>query len=115
MKGTYTKSENFEIIDTIGVPHPYMITQHHVAHAADNFSGMLGQAAIENAEKQGKMCGICKGQLSFADHKQALLVSCRGPLQIDGEANPELHEFLLANKDEAEENGYEGFSFLDRR
>ena len=115
MKGIYTKSENFEIIDTIGVPHPYMITHHHVTYASDNHSGMLGKAAIEGAERAGKMCGLCKGGLAYADHKQALVVSCRGPLQIDGENNPELEEFLLANKDECERNNYEGFAFVDRR
>jgi hypothetical protein len=114
----YGKSEqgNFFVCDTIGVPHPYCITDKHVTLAADNFSGILSKEAIENAEKHGAKCGICKGKLSFAQHEQALLVECRVDMkQEDGSANPELHAYLLKCKEMCEQDKYAGFAFLDRR
>jgi hypothetical protein len=115
IKGTYTESEHFKIIDSIGVPHPYCITPKHVEVASDSFGGMLGEAAIEAAEKKGAHCGMRSCQLSFKQHEQALIVECRAPLKINGEANPELHKFLLDNKAECEKNNYAGFAFLDKR
>jgi hypothetical protein len=39
-------------------PHPYCITPKHVRVAADHHSGLLGTAAIEDAEQRGAKCGI---------------------------------------------------------
>lgn len=116
IKGNYVKSENFEVIDTIGVPHPYCIGTKHVAEASDNFGGMLGEAAIEAAEKKGAHCEIRGCRLSFKQHEHALVIACRAPLkQDDGTVNPELHKMLLDNKEECEKNGYAGFAFVDKR
>ena len=125
-KGEYgqSKSGNFFIIDTIPVPHPYCITPRHVAVASDQYSGILGDAAIEGAEKQGAKCDICRERnkrhgdpvLSFKDHKTALLVGCKAELKgNDGKVNEELHEWLLSIKDEATRHDYAGFAFLDPR
>jgi len=118
IKGEYGESEqgNFKVVDTIGVPHPYCITNRHVAHASDNFMGRLGNEAIESAERSGAKCGVKGCNLSFSEHEQALLVSCEKDMQgEDGKADPELHKYLLKIKDEATANGYAGFAFKDDR
>lgn len=113
LKGQYLRSENFEITDTIGVPHPYCITPKHVGVAADDFGGMLSEEAIRAAEKQGARCGQRGCLLDYDKHEQALIVSCRAPLKnSDGTVNPELHRFLLDNKNECEKHGYAGFAFV---
>jgi len=111
----YGKSENgsFYVKDTIGVPHPYMITAAHVSIAADRYGGMLGEAAIEAAEKQGRYCDICKGKLKFHEHETALLIGCKAELKIDVNINPELKTYLESIKDKCEEDGYAGIAFLD--
>lgn len=118
-KGDYGSTEHFYVIDSIGVPHPYCIGPRHVGHASDNFYGRLGSDAIRSAENAGIMCDICRKSqqlLSFDEHEQALLIGCLAPIKdSDGKANKELHGYLLSIKDEAERNGYVGFSFLDRR
>lgn len=113
IKGKYPESAggNFKVIDTIGVPHPYCIGSRLVAHAADRFNGMLGEAAIEDAEKHGIHCDICKQNgtiLSFKEHKQALLIESK----VDIDPVPEeLKAYLLSIKEETEKNGYVGFAF----
>lgn len=110
----YPKTEFFEVVDTIGVPHPYCIGPGHVGHAADNFSGILGQAAIESAEKAGIHCDICAKAhrktgariLEYSEHEQALLVK----VKIDD--NNLLKNYLLEIKDMAEKDGFSGFAFL---
>lgn len=111
VKGTYPESENFKVVDTIGVPHPYCITSKHIEYS----SGLY--LDVEEAEKNGAVCDICrkavnKGKqpkiLTYDEHEQALLVECKI------EINPvpqELHTWLLSIKDEAEKNGYAGFAF----
>jgi len=111
----YGKSENgnFYICDTIGIPHPYCIGSRHVTHAADHFGGMLGQDAIESAEKQGIRCCTKGCNLSYAEHEQALLVACKEELQIDGKTNPELNKWLLTVKNKIGPTGkYAGFAFI---
>lgn len=118
----YGKSEhgNFEVVDTIPVPHPYMIMPRHIEIAADRFGGILGEAAIEAAEKRGVGCGICKGHLKYKEHETALLIECRKPLTVDtdnsgaeGRVNPELHAYLLQCKEQAEADGFAGFAFKE--
>lgn len=114
IKGQYLRSENFEVVDTIGVPHPYCITPEHLVHGAEHFGGILGEPAIELAEKHGAKCGVRGCTLTYKQHKQALLISCSAPLKgEDGNINPELHKLLLDNKGECEKNGYAGFAFID--
>lgn len=117
----YGKSEegNFQVVDTIGVPHPYCITPKHVAVASDKFGGMLGKEAIIRAEEDGAKCDICRGLnkkngtqvLAYNEHKQALLVSCKKEIGMNNVPNEELHKYLLSIKDMAEKDGYEGFAF----
>ena len=47
LKARYGASEqgNFAVIDTIGVPHPYMIGPKHVAYASDFRGGILDALA----------------------------------------------------------------------
>ncbi len=113
MKGSYGKSAsgNFEVVDVIGVPHPYMITAKHVAHASDR-GGILNPDAVESAESHGARCGQRGCTLSYKEHEQALLVNCKIDIKgEDGKASPELHQYLLGIKDEATKNGYAGFAF----
>lgn len=116
LKLRYGKSEqgNYEVVETIPVPHPYMVGPRHVQIAADQFGGMLGEAALEAAEKQGVKCGICKGELSWKQHEQALLVECHAPLKgDDGKAMPELMAYLMKCKPLCEEDKFAGFAFKD--
>ena len=106
----YPKTEQFEVVDTIGVPHPFCITHHHVGWAADRFSGRLGKEAIQalEASKGGRpSCGVPGCNLTFDQHEQALLVRC-------GVKDDELlRAYLLGIKDQCEKDGYAGFAFLD--
>jgi hypothetical protein len=112
-----SKEGNFQVIDTIGVPHPYCITPKHVAYASDHFNGMLGKEAIIEAEKYGKaVCDICKGInrkdyskpiLTYDQHEQALLVNCK----VNMAKNEELHAYLMGIKDLATKEHYAGFAF----
>ena len=113
MKGEYGQSSqgNFKVIDTIGVPHAYMITEKHVGYASDR-GGILSESVIEAAERQGAKCGQRGCTLDFKGHEQALLVECKMELKDDaGIANLELHQYLLAIKEETEKSGYAGFAF----
>ena len=74
-----SKNGNFEVLDKIGVPHPYCITPKHLEY---NDSMYLD---IEGAEAKGAVSDICKkinskdyGRpiLTYGEHEQALLVSC---------------------------------------
>jgi len=113
-KGNYGKSskQNFKVIDSIGVPHPYCITPKHLKNA-----GMyLGKEEIIKAEKNGAVCGTCyeikrktgKPILSYDEHKHGLLIECKKEINF----NKELHAYLLKIKDNATKNGYIGFAFI---
>lgn len=106
----YPKTKKFRIKDTIGVPHPYCITPKHVGFAADNFGGMLDKDAIIQAEKHGAKCGICKGKLSYEEHKQALLVEVKDKREL--KEIPELKDYLLSIREQAVKDGFKGFAFI---
>lgn len=109
---------NYTITDTIGVPHPYCITPKHIEWAADHFSGLLSKDAIRDAEKKhGARCDICRGKLTFDQHEQALLVTCKAKLSgDDGKATPELHAYLLACKDKlTSDKEFAGFAFVEAK
>lgn len=113
----YGKSEkgNFWIENTIGVPHPFCIVPGHIEVAQD-FGGILREAAIEAAEQRGVRCGMKGCRLSFAEHEQALLVSCKEDLQDkNGKNNKELCAYLLEIKDKAEADKYAGFAFVEAK
>ena len=122
----YGRSEqgNFGAIDTIGVPHSYVIGPGHVVHASDHFGGMLSREAIEDAERkhvtgcqwQNRQLQRC--QLPLAEHKQALLVECPADMRDPGDPkkmNAELHAYLLKHKEASIADGFDGFAFLDKR
>lgn len=117
LKERYGTSEkgNYSVIDTIGVPHPYCITEKLVAYASDHFYGVLDKRAVEQAEKHGIRCGVRGCTLTFDQHETALLVGCKGPLKEEGTnlAHPELHSYLLKCKPLCEEDHYAGFAFVD--
>ena len=104
----YPKTEQFEVIDTIGVPHTFTIGTKHVAHAADHFSGILETEAIESLEKNhGSSCVHPGCQLMYKQHEQALLVRCKVKDQEP------LRAYLMSIKDQCEKDGYAGFTLLD--
>jgi len=108
---------HFEVVDTIGVPHPYCITPKHLQYSD---SHILDKHSIEHAESKGAVCDICKKIhnkdyskpiLSFAEHKQALLVACYAdPKDNDSE----IKEFLMSLKPICEAEHYAGFAFLKK-
>lgn len=114
LKARYGASEqaNFEVIDTIGVPHPFTIGPRHVVHASDNHGGMLGEATCRAIK-----CAHPRCTLSYEEHESALLISCKADLQIAGskETNPELQVYLMQSKPLCEEDGYAGFAFAKHR
>ena len=107
----YPKTDLFSIKDTIATPHPYCITPEHVAHAADNYGGMLGENAIESLEaKRGPCCGVKGCKLTYTEHEQALLVEVKDDRPLN--EITELKEYLLSIKDMAEQDHFAGFAFI---
>lgn len=103
----YPKTEHFEIVDTIGVPHPYCITEKHVVHAADHYCGRLGLDAIKDMEKKyGKSCGVKGCNLPYEGHEQALLVNCKS------EDKELLGAYLKSIVDQCERDGFAGFALM---
>lgn len=49
-------------------PHPYTVGSKLVAFAADNYGGMLNEAAIAGYERQGGRCEAGNCRLTFAEH-----------------------------------------------
>ena len=100
----------------VTLPHPYCITPKHVEVAADHHSGMLGEYAIEDAEKRGAKCGMRGCLLPYSSHEsQVMLVIVVKGRPKDLNSVPGLHAYLLAVKDKAVELGVEGCAFPDRR
>jgi len=103
----YPKNENFEVIDTIGVPHPYCITPQHVGYASDNFGGQLSPQAIRGGEKAGKCrCGVKGCNLLYDEHEQALVVRCQTKDEDLTRA------YLESIVEMCQEDGYAGFTLL---
>lgn len=103
---------NFRVHDTIGVPHPYMITSKHVTYTSDNFNGMLGSSAIESAENEGITCGICRGKLSYKEHETALVIQCDKDVHNDKSTQNELQKFMLKLKPRMKKDKYVGFVLM---
>lgn len=109
----YPATELYRVRDTIGVPHPYCIGPHHVAVASDHHSGMLTREAIEDAEKRGHFCCICKGKLRYAEHETALLIG----VKFKGELKdaPGLRDYLLSIVEMSKADKMAGFAFIQER
>lgn len=104
----YPKTDLFEVIDTIGVPHTFTIGTKHVVHASDHFSGSLSEAAIQSLEKGNKpSCKHPGCNLMYKQHEQALLVKCKS------KDNDLMRAYLVSIKDRCETDGFAGFTFLD--
>jgi hypothetical protein len=109
----YPKTEMYAVIDTIGVPHPYMIKPCHL----DGEGIYLDGPRIEEAESKGCYCDICVHNnrrhgtkiLTYKEHQQALLVE----VKFSGELQnaPGLKEYLLSIKEMAEADHMAGFAF----
>jgi hypothetical protein len=117
----YPKTDKFKVIDTIGVPHPYCIGSKHVTWVSDHWMGILNKEAIEDAEKNGATCDICRKNynkdnqekiLSYAEHQQALLIEVNDKRELKD--IPDLHKYLLSIKAMAEAEGYVGFAFKQK-
>lgn len=109
----YPKTEDFEVWDTIGVPHPFTIGPDHVAHASDHFSGGLGEDAIRDLEKKrGKpSCYHYKDKwnrcdLKYDEHEQAVRIKCKK------EAPEALKQYCQDIVPLVEKDGYAGFVFM---
>jgi hypothetical protein len=111
------KGSTFNLLklEKVALPHPYCITPKHVAVAADHFSGMLGEAAMEAAERYGAKCGWERCQLSYKEHVSNLTLfveveNNRGDLnKITG-----LGAYLTSLKPKLEEYGIEGIALPNK-
>ncbi|RKY95029.1 MAG: hypothetical protein DRQ01_00830 [Ignavibacteriae bacterium] len=100
-------TEFFSVHDTIGVPHLYCISSKHVVNAADNFGGMLGDAALQDCESKGIYCAMQGCQLSYKEHETALVINCKN------KDNNLLKEYLLSIKSQCKKDKYAGFVLID--
>ena len=105
--------KRYRVVGEVGVPHPYMITEKHLAYNQNEM--YLGKEQIERMEKEhGSMCGFKCGLLND-EHQVALLVECKAEIRTKtGRMNRELQAYLNAIKTKTEKNGYAGFAFLDK-
>lgn len=93
-------------VEKISIPHPYCIGSKHVEFASVHFNGMLGEEAIEEGEKQGIVCNICKNLnkkegrivLSYKEHKtyNTLFIEVSNNKDLNNING--LHEYLLSIK-----------------
>lgn len=106
---SYPKTENFEVYDTVGVPHPFCITHHHVAHASDKYCGMLTKESIIDFESKtgNPSCGMRGCNLSYEQHEQALIIKCK--IKDDDL----LRDYLKSLVKKCQEDGFTGFVLLD--
>ncbi|MDP2217152.1 MAG: hypothetical protein Q8J68_07705 [Methanolobus sp.] len=106
-------------IREISIPHPYCITPKHISHASDHYHGILGEAAIIDAEKHGAKCDICrkinkkhgKPILPFSEHIAQKTLFIEVPQNKDLNAVEGLHAYLLKIKPIAESLKIDGFAF----
>lgn len=113
-----SRRKNFQVIDSVGVPHSYTITPRHLEYADSKF---IDENSIRHAEKRGAICSVCSELhrklgttiLTYDEHKKALLVSCKVDPNHDEKNMKELHKYLLKIKPDAEHEKYAGFAFLD--
>lgn len=113
LKARYGQSEHghYAVIDTIAVPHSFTIGAKHVEHASKFHSGMLGEETLKAIPCARKGC-----RLKYRQHEKALLVECSAELKDDtGNANPELHAYLLKCKPLCEEDKFAGFAFVGNK
>jgi len=98
-------------VETVCLPHPYMIGSRHVGHAADHFGGRLGKEAIADAERKGIYCEWRGCQLSYDKHESQMTAFIEVGQNRDLNAVPGLHAYLLSIKEQATQLGIDGFAF----
>lgn len=115
---------NYKIIDdSLVYPHPYCIGTKLVGWASDHHMGILGDAAIEDAEEHGIRCewrddeGKCERK--YEEHERSLTIKCKqrittGKVLKDGKkkTTKEFHEWIEKVKPIAKKNGFLGFAFV---
>ena len=98
-------------------PHPFMIGPRHVEIAADHFGGMLGDAALYAAERQGITCYMKDSHghrctLSRADHKTLYALQIVIPERVaDLNTIVGLHDYLVSIKDAVNTLALDGVAF----
>ena len=106
---------NLVEVKTVRLPHPYCITQRHIAFAAKHFGGGLSKDAIRAAEKSGACCDICRhsgqGILTVDQHESLLSLIIKVPQNKDLNAVDGLHTYLYGNKETFVNMGIAGFAF----
>ncbi len=99
----YPKTDLYEVVDTIGVPHAYTIGADHVADAADNHGGRLGEETMRKIQCAHRGC-----RLTFDQHEKALVVKCKTDLKDE-----RLREYLKSIAEMCSNDGFVGFVFID--
>jgi hypothetical protein len=104
-------------IDTFTEPHPYCITDKHVAYASDHHGGMLDERAIEHAEKHGAKCGTKGCYLKHKEHisQKVLVIVLPNDASSDLNTIPELKEWLFSIKQQLIDDGVKGIIFPSER
>lgn len=104
----YGRTVSFGVIDTIGVPHPYTIGLKHIKFAADHCGGILDERTLNAA---GMKCAHRGCKLAYNQHETALLVECLADPATD---SSELKSYLESIVSLCEEDGFAGFTLLDK-
>ncbi len=96
-------------LTTIPDPHPYCITDKHVCYASDKCGGILGESAIEGAERSGAWCGIRDCNLKYSEHRQSkvLVVVIAENIEIM-KKDEEMRKFFMGIKDRLEKEKIAG-------
>lgn len=109
----YPSTELFMAKDVLIAPHPYCVTDRHVAVAADYHFGILNEGTIKDAEKKGARCGVRGCVLSYDKHEKVLVIQVASDKQLQDV--PGLQDYLLSIKDMATKDGYVGFAFYQKK
>lgn len=94
-----------DVTDVNHDPHPFTIGPKHVAHAADNHGGRLGDATLEAVS-----CAVSGCNLSYTEHKSDKV--CFLQLQRNA-TNDEANTILKELVDELGEDFVDGFAFVE--
>lgn len=116
--------ENFGVVDTWPEKHAYCIGSKLVAFASDKFMGILGEDAIQAAEKEDIWCETCVTAfkrrdtdkiMTWDEHKTGLLVQCLVQPSNDNPEGKELQQYLkkCIKIKHFIKGSYIGFALLD--
>ncbi len=105
----YPKTEFFEVIDTMGVPHPFCITPKHLEHCSELHSMCIGKEQIQSLERKTKRpsCGMEGCNLMYDQHEQALAIRCKT------KDNDLTNAYLKSIVAQCEADGFAGFVLVD--